>query len=381
MNAADELPALLGGPIACPAGPPPWPGDRPGIASVLRRFAERGGWGEYRGSEVPALETELLQFFKVPNALTCATGTLAVEIALRAVGVAAGDEVVLGAYEYEANFATIHALGAVPVLVDCAKNLCLDPERLQAALSSKTRAVLASHLHGGLVPMAEVLAVANARGLAVVEDACQVPGAVLAGRPAGAWGHAAALSFGGSKLLSAGRGGAVLSADARTAQRMRMLLKRGPQEWAALSEMQAAVLRPQLEALANDTQSRFAAAVELSAGLSEIPGVVPLEFEPGAAFYKFAVRIDEAAFGLPRDLFCTALRAEGVAFDPGFRALHAGRSPSRFLAAGPLPNAEAAAANLAILHHPVLLLDVPGVVRAARKVYANSARIRAALPR
>src|SRR5947207_4510999 len=137
-------------------------------------------------------------------------------------------------------------LGGPPVLVDVhPDNWNLDPARLEAACGPATRAVIVSHLHGGLVPMREVMAFAAARQITVIEDAAQCPGAMVQGRRAGTWGDAGVLSFGGSKLLTAGRGGAILTAKHTIAQRARIWQMRGNLV-APLSELQAAVLRPQL---------------------------------------------------------------------------------------------------------------------------------------
>src|SRR5439155_13714733 len=151
----------------------------------------------------------------VPHALACGSGTFAVELALRALKVQPGDEVALAAYDYPGNFLTLHALGARPVLVDVSPgNAVLDVTQLAAALTPEVRAVIVSHLHGGLAPMRAITELVRSRGVAVVEDACQCPGAVVEGRPTGAWGDAGVLSFGGSKLLTAGRGGAILTPHA-----------------------------------------------------------------------------------------------------------------------------------------------------------------------
>src|SRR5207253_3531136 len=125
-------------------------------------------------------------------------------------------------------------------------NLRLDA--LPAAIGPATRAVIVSHLHGGLVPMRELTALASAKGIRVIEDAAQVPGALVQGRKAGAWGDAGILSFGGSKLLSAGRGGALLTSQADVHQRARLYQHRG-NVLSPLSELQAAVLLPQLDKL------------------------------------------------------------------------------------------------------------------------------------
>jgi dTDP-4-amino-4,6-dideoxygalactose transaminase len=418
---------------------PRWPPADPEVAAALDAAARDGLWGQYHGPHVGGLEEELAAYFGVPHVLTCASGTLAVEAALRAVGVGAGDEVVLASYEYESNFLTIHAVGAKPVLVDVTPgSAALDPARLNEAFTPATKAVLVSHLHGTVADMPAVLAAGESRGIKVVEDAAQCPGAALGGKKAGSWGNAGVISFGGSKLLAAGRGGAVFFRDTAPCQRAKVWLSRGVQQWAAISEMQAAVVRPQLKRLDERTAQRQRAVVQIVQELADVPGITPLGFlgepgavgsvgrvferrptgpeetfsgsggsspakpgsthptgvlgEPGAsaigvrtpvadapgsprdrsAFYKVGFHFDEARFGLPREEFCRLIRAEGVAFDPGFKALHLSRAPSRFLAAGSLPEATRLHNDCVILHHPILLgyeEEISRVARAVRSVY------------
>jgi dTDP-4-amino-4,6-dideoxygalactose transaminase len=374
---SDDLPALLGGPPAYPPGPPPWPPADPAVLAALQAAHADGSWGRYYGDHVERLEERLAALNDVPYAIACASGTLAVEAALRALSVGPGDEVILAAYDYESNFLTVHALGARPVLVDVAPgNWNLDPDRLAAAAGPQTKAVVASHLHGGLMSMREVMAVAAAHGLGVVEDAAQAAGATVQGRPAGAWGDAGVLSFGGSKLLSAGRGGAVLTPRADLHQRARLWLRRGVQPWAALSELQSIVLGPQLDRLAERHARRAAAVRQIAADLAAVPGLEPFvnTVDGSPAYYKVGFRYDAAAFGLPRERFTAAVRAEGVALDEGFRAAHVGRAPHRFRRGGDLAEAERAGAGCVVLHHPVLLgepEDLAAVGRAVGKVYRH----------
>src|SRR5262249_13838403 len=150
-------------------------------------------------------------------------------------------------------------------------NWNLDVTRLSEAISDRTKAVIVSHLHGGLVPMREVMAVCAARGVVVVEDAAQCPGATVQGRPAGAWGDVGVVSFGGSKLLSAGRGGALLTRRADVAQRARLVLGRGNNLVAPLSELQAAVLLPQLGMLSARHERRAASVRRLGELLALVP--------------------------------------------------------------------------------------------------------------
>lgn len=372
-DAAPDLPAHLGGTPTFPDGPPAWPVADPDVEAALAEAVATGAWGRYHGDHVCALEAELATFHGVPHALTCATGTLAVEVALRALRVGPGDEVVLAAYDYESNFLTVHALGAKPVLIDVhPETWQLDPVRLEAALTPHTKAVVCSHLHGGLVPVRAVAEVARRHGVGVVEDAAQAPGAAADGKPVGTAGDVGTLSFGGSKLLTAGRGGALLFTDPQLYQRARVYLHRGVQQWAPLSELQAAALRPQLRKLPDATARRGGNVAALLGALEGVPGLTPFPVPAVPAFYKLGFRFDPDAFGLPRDLFLKAMRAEGVAFDAGFKALHVGRSPSRFRAAGELTAAAAAHERCVILHHPVLgasRADVGRVADAVAKVY------------
>ena len=210
-----------------PAGPPA-PPERPEVVAAIAACAARGGWRQYRGPEHDALQAELAARFRAPFVELVASGTIATELALRGTKVGPGDEAILSAYDFKGNAAAVLALGARPVLVDAdPRRGQIDAAQAEALDRPAVKALVASHLHGGLADAPRLRALADARRWTFVEDACQAPGAWLAGRPAGGWGHAATLSFGGSKLLAASRGGAVLTADAGIMQRLRLHLERG----------------------------------------------------------------------------------------------------------------------------------------------------------
>ena len=383
MTTDNALPAILSGEPIRPQGPPQWPVADEAILEALHRAYADCSWGRYHGGHVERLEQRLVAEHNVAHVLTCASGTFAVELALRALKVGPGDEVVMAAYDYGGNFLSIHAVGARPVLVDVdADNWNLAPEALAAAFGPATRAVIASHLHGGLVPMREVMELAGRQGVAVIEDAAQAPGALVQGRRAGAWGDVGVLSFGGSKLLTAGRGGALLTRNAAIAQRARLWLQRG-NHVCPLSELQAAVLIPQLDRLAERNTRRLRGVRLLGERLRSTAGLQPFRnralenSEPG--YYKLGFQFDAERFGLDCERFVAAVRAEGVAFDEGFRALHVGRSPSRWRATGPLTQAERAHHETVVLHHPVLLgadADIEEVVRAIAKIHTHAERLR-----
>jgi dTDP-4-amino-4,6-dideoxygalactose transaminase len=378
-----ELPALHGGPAVRPQGPPDWPGPDPEVREAVDRACADGSWGKYQGVYGECLELRLRAYHGIAHALLCGSGTYAVELALRALKVGPGDEVILASYDYPGNFLAVHAVGALPVLVDVAAhhwNLALDA--LAGAVGPATRAVVASHLHGGLLPMRELTAWAREANLAVIEDAAQVPGAAVQGRRAGTWGDAGILSFGGSKLLSAGRGGALLTSHADVAQRARTQLLRGNLV-CPLSELQAAALLPQFDRLDARNEQRRRAVTRLTHRLADMPGVRPLVNhidDSASTYYKVGFQYDAAAFGLSRDLLVAAMRAEGIGLAEGFPAAHVGRSPRRFRPGSSLGEAERAHRGMVLLHHSVLLgeeADLEQVVRAWRKVHHHAALLAA----
>jgi perosamine synthetase len=377
----DSTPALLGGRPVRPQGPPDWPVEDADVLRSLQAAYEDGSWGRYSGPNGERLEQQLSAYHGGLPVTTCGSGTYAVELALRALKIGPGDEVVLAGYDYEGNFLSVHAVGATPVLAEIdADNWNLNAKALGVAIGPKTRAVIASHLHGGLAPMREIMETAARHGLRVIEDAAQAGGAQVQGRKAGTWGDIGVLSFGGSKLLSAGRGGALMSAHPDIHQRMRVLLHRG-NNISPLSELQAAVLLPQLEKLDARNARRTANVARLVALLHDVPGLRPFVnrgVEDRASYYKVGFQFDAAGFGLSRERFVAAVRAEGIAFDEGFRGLHVGRSPSRYRRGGDLTDVEKAHYGTVVLHHPVLLgsdADIEEIALGVGKIYAYAEKL------
>jgi dTDP-4-amino-4,6-dideoxygalactose transaminase len=382
--AASQFPAILGGIATRPAGPPDWPFPDPAVEAALGRSLADGSWGKYHGPQVSGLSSLLAEYHQTSHVALCSSGTAAVELALRGLGVGPGDEVVMAAYDYKANFQDVLTIGATPVLVDvCDGNWNFDPARIVDSLCSKTKAIIVAHLHGGVVDMPQVMRIAQEHSLGVVEDAAQSPGARVHGRVAGTWGDAGILSFGGSKLVTAGRGGAVLTARDDVAQRIKLYTQRGNDAY-PLSELQAAAVMPQWQRLDADNARRTAAVAWLIERLASLPGLQPLCNPPSdslPAFYKLGFQYDAAAFdGLSRDAFVAAVRAEGIALDAGFRALHKTHSTRRFRSSGGLGKADLIDERILTLHHPVLLgteRDLAEIVTAIEKVHRHAAAIKA----
>lgn len=384
---AGAPPAILGGPPIRSGGPPTWPVLDDATSEVLHRAAGDGSWGLYQGEHSRELSERLSTLHECEHVVLCASGTVAVELALRGLKIGPGDEVLLAAYDFRGNLQDVLCVGATPVLVDIrSDNWNLDVEQLEAAITEKTRALIVSHLHGGLVDMATVRRIADSHGLAVIEDACQMPGATVCDRIAGTWGDVAILSFGGSKLLSAGRGGALLTNDESIVQRARLYSHRGNEAY-PLSELQAALLVPQLKRLEERNQQRAGAVERLINECFSGPGLQAFanphvgDSQPG--YYKLGLQYDPHSFdGLSREGFAKAVRAEGIAIDAGFRSLHRSHSQRRFQAPGPLPHADEADEKVLVLHHPILLgatADLDQISVAIQRVQQHALSIRETL--
>jgi dTDP-4-amino-4,6-dideoxygalactose transaminase len=336
----------------------PWPLADPLVADVLSQMARDGTWGRYDGPHAERLSEALAQYHAIESVYLCASGTFAVELALRALGVQAGDEVVLAAYDFPGNFRAVEAIGATAVLVDiergstCLDSICLE----EACRSGKVRAIIVSHLHGGLADMAKICHFAHNANVGVVEDACQAVGADVQGRKAGTWGDVGTLSFGGSKLLTAGRGGALLTRRADVLQRAKIFCERGNHAF-PLSEMQAAVLLPQLQQLDQRNRLRRSQASILGDALKLVTALSPITtLDRGAAsLYKLGWQLQSPdPSALTRDIVLQAAWKIGADLGAGFRGF-ARRGERRCRRVGELPNSEAAAQQTILLHHSLFL--------------------------
>ncbi|MFV2065534.1 MAG: DegT/DnrJ/EryC1/StrS family aminotransferase, partial [Pirellulales bacterium] len=146
--------AIDGGPPLLPDGPPGWPLADPAVRDALMAAYDDGSWGRYEGAQLEQLSERLRTLHDVDHVTLCASGTVAVELALRGLGVGQGDEVLLAGYDYPGNFRAIEIVGARPVLVDVDPNTwSLDVGSVESARSARTRAIIVSHLHGGIAPM------------------------------------------------------------------------------------------------------------------------------------------------------------------------------------------------------------------------------------
>ena len=337
----------------CPRWPPPWPE----IGSAIQQAVSSGQWGRYHSQPHDQLQQVIAESLDSPAVRLCASGSAAIEAALKAAGVGPGQEVILAAFDYPGNFRTIESVGAKPVLVDVDQSsLSLSPQSLAAAAGDAVTAVIASHLYGNA---AEIVALRNEcdeRGWTLIEDACQVPGMKIESQQAGTLGHLGTFSFGGSKPLSAGNGGAILTAENRMAVRIDSLLDR-PGDVSPLSALQCAALLPQWSRLDQCNQLRNATVRYLE---SE---VLP-QLETWQWLSKQQPKVDATHYKVAWAAQSLGHRAKvvhhakelGLPIGEGFRAM-ARSSQRRCRKPVGLENAARFGETIFVLDHAALLLD------------------------
>jgi dTDP-3-amino-3,4,6-trideoxy-alpha-D-glucose transaminase len=323
------------------------------------------------GPEVEAFERELASYVGAKHGIGVANGTEAITIALRAMGVGPGDEVVVPSFTFYASAEAIPHTGARPVFCDVdPSTFCVTAETVRAALTPRTKAVLAVHLFGNVAPIAEI----EALGVPVLEDTAQAAGSnSTAGRP-GALGTAATISFYPSKNLGCfGDGGMILTSDEHVAEQARILRFHGSRDKvdyeqlgynSRLDELQAAIMRVQLPHLEQWSKGRRAAGRHYEqAGLGELVTLPQPVAGASPAWHLYVISHPE-----PQPIEA-ALAAAGIGFKPYYRTPVHRQPPMLEWGAGlELPGTEKAAArHLAIPMSPVLSRgQVDEVVAAVR---------------
>lgn len=256
------------------------------INEAIGRVLEKGRY--ILGEEVAAFEHEFALYAGVVHGIGVGSGTEALHLALRACEVGPGDEVVTVSHTAVATVSAIDLAGAIPVLVDIEPAYyTMDPEALERAITAQTKAVIVVHLYGQPAEMERILAIAQSKGIKVIEDCAQAHGAMYSGKRAGSMGDIACFSFYPTKNLGAiGDGGMVVTNDENLAKRCRLLREYGWSEryvshipgWnSRLDEIQAAVLRVKLRTLDVDNDSRRILAGTYNAAFNDGSFILPTE--------------------------------------------------------------------------------------------------------
>lgn len=287
------------------------------------------------GPELATFEAELAAAHDAPHAVAVSSGTAGLHLALLALDVGVGDEVILPSFAFIAVANAVAQVGAIPVFAEIDPvTLNLDPESVERSVTARTRALLVVHTFGVPAAMDALLAIARRHNLRVIEDACEAIGARFKGRRVGSFGDLAVFGFYPNKQITTGEGGAVLAQDSAHATRLRSLRNQGRLaggDWLdhaepgynyRLSELACALGRVQLKRLAEILAARAAAAARYDRLLGEIAGVELPRLElprREISWFVYAVRLPDSA---DRDAVQAALTRQGIATGRYFAPIH-----------------------------------------------------------
>ena len=325
-------PAWLGGAPACDFEWPRWPQFDHDEEGRLLQVLRSGKW--WYGDEVRAFEEEFAAFQGAPFAVSCTNGTTALEMALRAIGVVEGDEVIVPPYTFIATASAVINVGAIPIFADIdPETLCLDPQQVARHVTARTRALVPVHVAGRMADMDALNDLAQQHNLEIIEDAAHAWGSQRDGRGAGCWSRAGTFSFQETKNITAGEGGILVTEDESLADLCRSFTHCGRAKGSAwydhdmlgsnlrMTEFQAAILRAQTARLPAQVARREQNAAHIRDGLSSIAG---LQFQANddrmdrRSFHMQMLRVDAENFGMPRDRLLAALNREGVPVSAGW---------------------------------------------------------------
>jgi dTDP-4-amino-4,6-dideoxygalactose transaminase len=410
---AAKAPALLGGTPVRTTPFPSWPVADAREEDALVRVIRSGRWN--RGDNVSAFEAAYASLTGAKHCLATANGTSALITSLGALGIGAGDEVIVPPYTFIATINAVLLMRALPVFVDSdLETSQIDARKIEQAITGRTRLVLPVHLGGSAVDLDTILDVARRRGITVVEDACQAHLAEWRGRKVGTYGRTGCFSFQASKNLNSGEGGAILTDDdalVETCYRFHNNSRgrrntgddfsyRSTGANLRMTEFQGAILTAQMTRLEAQARTRDANAAYLTTLLQQIPGITPARTYPGCtrnAYHLYMFRYDPAHFsGLSRAAFLKALAAEGVPAQsgysplnkepfleealssPGFRAIYSKQRLDAWREQNRCPQNDRLCTEAVWLVQTMLLgprKDMDDIAEAVRKVHATAAQL------
>lgn len=302
----------------------------------LSQFLGVAGSDFLGGPKVRALEAEWAEHFGVAHAVSMNSATSGLYAAVAASGVGPGDEVIVSPYTMSASAVGPLLYGATPVFADIdPRTFCISPETIRKVLTPLTKAIIVVDIFGHPADFDGIMEIARERGLVVIEDAAQAPGARYHGRWAGTIGHMGVFSLNYHKTIHAGEGGVVVTNDPALAERLQLVRNhaeavvkdQGITDLRNLigfnyrmTEIEAAIASEQLRKLEPLVASRIAAADRLRERWSRVEGLTPAWVAPECrhSYYILAVDYDPEAFGVPRSVFVDAVRAEGVPLVEGY---------------------------------------------------------------
>jgi dTDP-4-amino-4,6-dideoxygalactose transaminase len=322
--------AMNGGTPVRATSYPAWPVWDDRDVEAVTTVVKTGNWGGFPepGPNAERFEEAFAAYQGARHGVLMANGTVTMEVALKALGIGWGDEVIVPALTFAATAYAPMASGAVPVIVDVEpRTWTIDPDQVEAAITDRTRAIMPVHLGHQMADMDRLQEIARGHGLAVVEDCAHAPGQQWRGRGAGCIGEFGSFSHQSSKILTSGEGGTLLTSDDDLARRAHSIVDCGrakdsdEKEFTfganyRLGELHAALLVVAMERFPEQQRERAEAGRELERLLADVPGVRVMPADERItrwSFYNYIFAIDPQAFGgRTNDVVCAALEAEGI---------------------------------------------------------------------
>jgi dTDP-4-amino-4,6-dideoxygalactose transaminase len=321
--------AIQGGTPAKTGSFPDWPQYGEKEEKALMEVLHSGIWWRTPGTKTLEFEEKFAAYQQAKYGVACTNGTAALEIAIAALGIGLGDEVIVPDFTFVATASAVLFVGAMPVMVDIDPDTyCIDPEKVEAAVTSRTKAIIAVHVAGHPSDLDRLKEIARIHNLFLIEDSSHAHGSEWKGHKVGSIGNVGTFSFQASKLMTAGEGGMVVTNDEDLAVRIRSIHDCGrmPGQWFyshymygsnyRLGEFQGAVLTQQLSRLDEQAAIRTCNAEQLDKALAEIDGIRPQKLDPCVTrngHYCYIFHYEPSAFAnLPTEAFIEALNAEGI---------------------------------------------------------------------
>jgi dTDP-4-amino-4,6-dideoxygalactose transaminase len=322
--------ALNGGTPVRSTAYPAWPSGDDREIEAVTDVIRSGDWGGYPepGRYGGRFETAFAEYQGAKHGVLMANGTITMEVALKALGIGWGDEVIIPALTFAATAYAPIAAGALPVIVDVTpETWCIDPGQVEAAITPKTRAIMPVHLGHHMADMDRIMAIAAKHGLAVVEDCAHAHGQQWQGKGAGCIGDFGSFSHQSSKILTSGEGGSLLTSDDDLARRAHSLIDCGRAKDAdekeytfganyRLGELHAALLVVAMERFPAQQAERAESGRLFEELVAQVPGVRVMPVDPRVtrwSFYNYILAIDPDRFGgRTNEIVCAALEAEGI---------------------------------------------------------------------
>ncbi len=338
--------AIFGGQKSRQKAFPVWPCHDEKETAALQQVLESGVWWRTPGTRTLQFEKDFAKFHGAKHGIAVTNGTAALEVTLAALGIQSGDEVIVPNFTFVATASAVLFANALPVLVDVdPETYCLDPSLAEAAITPRTRAIIAVHMGGHPADLDRLKEIANRYKVSLLEDASHAHATEWRGQRIGTSGVAGTFSFQASKLMTAGEGGIIITNDDEFERRARSVHDCGrlPGEWFyshfaygsnyRLSEWQGAVLQVQLSRLDEQTRLRHQNATLLDRLLKEIPGITPQKHDVRCTrngHYAYIFHLNNKEFaGISTERFIAAMIAEGIpnqASYPPLNELHVFRN-------------------------------------------------------